>query len=277
MALSIKLTKITPLYPHGFFVQWALGGATASGVYRFDVFRSGSSEGPWELVVRQLANQYAYTDRLVQPEGTAHADYRRPNQLGFTRGFFYRVVVTGPDGAQAEVVDDLDPQLDRKQAQYWRKMVRDLSVGLRKLNGVPCAVLKKKQWGERCPRCYDKVSREVVRANCVTCWGTGFVGGYWAPVKVHTRRSAPVSATQQTPEGKSDSNSVRIWMPHIPQLDRDDVIVFLRDNKRFRVDQQSETQITTVTVHQTISAVEIERSHILYKLPVDVDAVQPLI
>jgi RecJ-like exonuclease len=144
------------------------------------------------------------------------------------------------------------------------------------INGVPVAILKRRHWGERCNSCYDKTTRDVNRSKCIVCYGTGFKFGYFDPVYTKVKRSAPESNSQLTPEGRIDSNSTKIHCAYTPQLDTQDIIVFLRDNRRFIVDQQTETQITTVTVHQVVNALELSRDNIAFRLKVDNKAIQAL-
>ena len=66
-------------------------------------------------------------------------------------------------------------------------------------------------------------------------------------------------------------------MPDYPSLECDDVIVFLRDKSRWRIDQTVGTEIRLQPVHQVVSAQVIDRSNILYTLSVNPDVVNPLL
>lgn len=277
MALSVQFTRVSPMYPQGFYVQWTLRSVdqAASGAYAFTLERSGGPSGPWEPVM-SATDTYAHWDKFDQPAGTTYATHRRPNQFAFGRSYYYRVRVVAPNGVTAEYVDDTEPGLDPKQAQYWRKADYDLRKGLR-FTGTPAAVFKKRRWGERCPKCTSKVTRDPLRGACVNCFGTGFVRGYYEPVLLNLRRGAPQGTSQQTPEGRQDSNGVKITAPSTPGLEPGDLIVFLRDNRRFEVDQQIETQITLVTVHQTVQAMELGHDHVAYRLRVDKTSLNPIL
>lgn len=277
MALEIK--AITPLYPHGFFIQWSIKEATESGEYTFDVYRSGWKEGPWELIARGLSNRYAYVDRFGAPALETTESVLQPNQLALYRPFWYRVVVTTPAGNALEDVDSFQARNegainDNKMSQYHRKATRDFRLSL-KFNGTKCAILKRKHWGVRCD-CVDKKTREIVRSSCRKCWGAGIVGGYWAPHISYARRSVTTNASAITPQGKSDATDTKFWMPDFPSLENEDVILFLRDKSRWRVDQTVGTEIRLHQVHQVVSAQVIDRSHILYQFPVDPDVMEAI-
>lgn len=270
------VTKVTPLTPYGFHVQWALKTAKDSGAYTFEVFRSGSDQGPWESISGPLTNQYAFVDRLPQPEGTVYDQYRRANKLALSRYFVYRVVCTTPTKQILEAFGDTDPKLDYLHAQQWRRAVFDFRLAMRK-QGVPIAVLKRRRWGVRCAKCVDMKTREQIRGACAACWGTGIVDGYWDPVLVMGRRAPTQSTTQTTPDQKVDSASVQVWLPPAPQVEKDDVLVFVRENRRVLVDRQVQTEIGTVVVHQVVVGAEINADNILYRLKVESQNLSPLV
>ena len=279
MSLELTVTGVAPLFPLGFFVQWSLKDATESGAYKFDVYRSGSTEGPWDTVAVGLENQYATVDKFAAPFPATTEESIRPNQLNMFRLFVYRVVVTSPSGKSAEGQLDNAPLddaaiNDRRMSQYARKSIRDFRLSL-KFNGTRCVVLKKRHWGVRC-ECVDKKTKEIVRGSCRKCWGTGIVDGYWTPFTTYARRGAGTNTSAITPQNKSDSADTKIWIPDYPALESDDVLVFMKENTRWRIDQSSSTQIRLQDVHQVISAQALDRSHIIYRYALDPRQIQPL-
>ena len=277
--LQIRLNAVAPLFPLGFFVQWDLSDANESGTYTFDVYRAGSLEGPWELVVGGLTNQYAYTDLLTVPTPLTNETSIRPNQLSLFHIFIYRVVVTSPSGITAEANLDNAPLQDeaindRRMLQYARKALRDFRLTL-KFNGSRCIILKRRHWGTRC-ECVDKKTKEIVRSSCRKCWGTGIVTGYWAPYSTFIRRSAGTAASAVTPENKSDTSDSKFWMPDYPSVEADDVVVFMKENTRWRVDQSTSTQIRLQDIHQVVSAQSIDRGHIIYRYALDPRQIHPI-
>lgn len=272
--MSVEIKAVTPLYPHGFFVQWDIRDASESGEYTFDVYRSGWSEGPWEPISKGLKNQYAFVDRFELPFSATTENVLRPNQLALYRAFWYRIVVTSPSGKTFEAIDDFHPRdegaiNDLKMNQFQRKALRDFRLTL-KFNGTKCVILKRKHWGTRCD-CVDKKTREIIRSSCKKCWGTGILGGYWTPHVTYARRNVTTNASAVTSQGKSDATDTKFWMPDFPSLENEDIIMFFRDKSRWRIDQTVGTEIRLQLVHQVVSAQVIDRSHIIYQLPVDPD------
>lgn len=277
MAITVQLTRTVQLPPDRVFVQWELAGAYQAGPYLSQLFRSHGSNGPWTLIASGT-NLYSFVDKLpnTTPTGDSHA--RPINLLSLARDFYYRVVVTPPGGiqGQAEAVSQIEPTLDGRQKNARRKMLRDELVLLKKGNGVPVAVCKKTRWGERCTKCVDVTTGEIIRGECLACYGTGFLPGYQNPVLTWARRSPSAVQSQVAPAGKVDLNLVQITLLDVPQIQDDDLLIFLRDNRRYIVKQAASTELRTVTVHQEVTASELARSSIEYRLHVDPRNVPPL-
>lgn len=268
MALGIQITRLLPLFPRGVFLQWDLVSPTEVGSYTFDVYRSGSPEGPWTLLSAAYTDQYNYLDTLPLTETP---EERAVNQLSLARGIFYKVAVTPPSGCdnKAEAVSAVEPRLDGKQRLLKRKMLRDASMMLSKLNGVEVAVVKRMHWGPRCTKCYDKFTKEVIRASCTACFGTGFSPGYFSPIVTLGRRGVLPVAKQVSPQGQSEFRPTQVTILDVPKIEPDDVLVFLKDNRRFVVKASIQTELRTVGVHQKLEVSELARSSIEYRIVVD--------
>jgi uncharacterized protein YbaR (Trm112 family) len=272
----LRFTRMTPLTPRGFFLQWSVTPTRASGDYVFSVFRAGAPNGPWTRLAGPLANQYAFVDDLRTAADVTGDPYRSPTQFSLGRRFFYRVTCTTPAGQALEVVDDTDPDLDPLHAQQWRRANFDFNLSVRR-QGIPIVVLKRRRWGVRCAKCTDPKTGEIVRAGCVESWGTAIVGGYWDPVLVWGQRSPAQQTTTVSPEQRSDSAVYEVKLPHAPLVERGDMLVCPRDNLRLEVDQQSQTEIGTVTVHQTVRAIEVNHDHLIYRFKVETQNLKPLV
>lgn len=273
--MKVTITKTSPLTPRGNFVQWTLSEC-APDRYLFDLYRSGSRNGPWEKVVEGLVDTYSFIDRFEQLPGTSPATALRPNQLSQLTNFHYQVTARNASGLLVTDTTEVGPTLAPKQRQELRALTHAQWRGFR-YNGVPVALLKRRKWGVRCKKCIDPITKEVLRSACTSCWGTGFESGYWAPVLTYARRAPMQETSQVTPEGKTNISNTRMVLLAIPRMEQGDLVVFLQDNKRFFVDQQVETQLRTVPVHQVVLLTEISGSDIVYRIPVDPRTVPSLL
>ena len=272
MALGIKFTQLIPLPPHRVYFQWDLINPTEVGSYLFQIERSGSSAGPWEMLNASLPNSYNYIDDLShQPQLPVDGGV---NLYGLNKQIYYRVTVIPPSGCQNGA--QTPPQglytvnIPPVQAGLRRRLLFDEFRILRAYTGADLVLFKKRRWGERCPLCYDPITRAVVRENCMTCYGTSFVGGYWTPVRTRGRVYPPKNIDSKTaPQQKTDSGMSRIQLLDIPLLQDDDLIADLDSNDRFIVEKQQQTELRRKPVHQEVTCSLLANSRVEYKILID--------
>lgn len=273
--MKLDITRTTAIFPYGYMVQWTVADVppSESGSFRFTLQRSGGPEGPW-LTVLDAQDQYGYLDKFNAIEGTL--DESQPNQLRLFSEFHYRLTCVAPSGAVMEARQETGP---KEPTRYMNNVLR---VGQRnfaltlKYNATEMAILKRRRWGTRCKVCTDQTTREQVRAQHKECWGTGIVGGYWTPYYTKARRNTSGNASAITPSGKSDANGALFWLPSSPTLERDDILVSLSDQRRFRVNQEVETQISLQSVHQEVTCVEVLHDNVIYRYPIQRETLNPL-
>ncbi len=271
--MDLNITQTTPILrtakDHGVFLQWDVANPPSSEI-RFNVERSGSLEGPWERIVNGLVGYHFFDRQRTPPAPKPGEEIVDFNYLSLARTVYYRVTATSADGIRSEEISDVGASLPRHQVLLKRKMQTDLAIGFR-FNGVDVAILKRRHWGVRCARCFDNNTRKVLSSKCVSCFGTGFTGGYFNPVRITGRFLAPSADTQLTQHGKTDITQVRFICGQTPAVDVDDVIVEIAQNRRYIVLSQSETQLRRETVHQSIVLSELSRDSVEYKFPAKLD------
>jgi hypothetical protein len=272
---TLTVTRTTPIFPIGVFVQWSVE-SDESGDFLFTVSRSGSPQGPWTALTTNAENIFNYMDRwpTTEPDATTES----VNQLSLSRGIFYKIDVIPPSGSlnASSAITGVEPQLSGRQRLLKRKMLRDESILLRRFNGTPVAILKRKHWGTRCPDCWDPIARESVRAACTTCYGTGFTGGYYDPIVVYARRTVLQRQTGLAPENTTDVATCQFWILDAPYVETLDIVVALKDGRRFVITHLNNTELQVVTVHQKFDATELPRSAIEHRIFVDPLNVPPL-
>ena len=64
-----------------------------------------------------------------------------------------------------------------------KEIVRLEYLNLKKRGGVQGFLLKRKEWGEKCPDCLGYDIEEVINSSCPVCYGTGIVDGYYAGIE----------------------------------------------------------------------------------------------
>ena len=269
--MRVDITQTTPLFrhpaDHGTFIQWTVEDPPTTALH-FKLERSGSLDGPYETLFTQLDGYHFFDKVQYTPPPPPGTLIEKMNFLSLTRTAYYRVTAISEDGQTAYDTSDVGVTLPRRQLLLKRKMQRDLALTF-KFNGVDVAILKRRHWGIRCTSCYDRTTRKIYNSKCPYCYATGFLGGYFDPVRIMGRFLAPNSETQVVPQGKSDTVQVRFICGQQPVVEPDDIIVEVAQNHRYLVMAQSETQLRRETVHQSIIASELTRDSVEYKIPVN--------
>jgi hypothetical protein len=241
-------------------------------IAKFKLERSGSPEGPFELVIDNLEDFHFFDDLRSAPV-PPDADDTRENLsfMSLSRAVYYKVTATDSTGTEAEQIRVVGPDnLSRKLMLLRRKMQRDLGVSF-KFNSLDLAVLKRRHWGLRCRDCFDPLTKKVTDTKCDTCFGTGFEGGYFLPVRIRGRIGVQNVQTTMTPQGKSDVNQKRLTILDYPEVERDDVVVDIKQNKRYIILHRHATEMQAVAVHQQLTVSELARDSVEYRVPANFD------
>jgi hypothetical protein len=281
VALGIRITKVTPLYPRRIFLQWDLIDPTESGSYTFSIKRSGSINGPWEVLVAGEQNNYNYIDDFLdQPhlpdDGKAHAH-------SLARNIYYVVTVIPPSGCANSAISDphgFEPALDPIPTGLRRRLQYDETVLFKRHNGVRLVLLKRRWWGHRCPDCYDPVTQATTKEQCLTCYGTSFIGGYWSPVVVWGRVNTPKKVEAEfigSPRNMKEASPHVITLLDVPLLQDKDLLIETSTNNRYTVRRQTQTELRRHSVHQQVTASLMEHGSVEYRIPVDLRATPPLL
>lgn len=270
--MIVRIVRCTFIKPRSMFIQWTVKNPPGPGVYQVKVFRSGSLEGPWEEVL-STSNTFAYVDTFSVPPPSENA--LRPNYLRLTGNFYYRVTVTAPNGTTASSTVEAGVEATGKLGGIRRKSERDLMVQLRKLDGSAIAIVKRRHYGELCLKCRDKTTHAIIRSSCKACWGTGIIGGYWNPVASFARRTPAGASAAVTPQQRSDTAGVTLWLPSTPAVEPDDILVSFRDQRRYVVSDAEQPEVQMEPTHQKVTVQELPSDSLLYELTVSPD-VRPL-
>jgi hypothetical protein len=145
--------------------------------------------------------------------------------------------------------------------------------------GMPMLVLKKVTAGKsRCGDCWDKIAKRVIRSNCRTCHGTGWVGdgvgGYYDPVYTYADFSPDPEQIGVTTFGKVQSNQTQIFMTNYPRMSVGDLVIELLTGKRWKVSQLRDTEKNRSKMLQFVVLDEIEKGDIEYKIDIDTNYIE---
>jgi hypothetical protein len=228
--------------------------------YTFEVERSESALGPFDPISDTFSDRYHYRDVMVNP-------FHRHRQ------YWYRIKVTKKSDSSVRYSD---PSRREPSPDLIAREVRRLEVLLmREFIGRTCWVFPVRTFGQRCPDCYDRVSRKRYRQNCVSCYDTSFRGGYLSPIATTLQIDPAPKVTQQTSLVETQQQNATARVPYFPPLKPRDILVEA-ENIRWQVVTVSNTQRLRAILHQEIQIHRLPESDIEFKLPINIDDLQQL-
>ena len=137
---------------------------------------------------------------------------------------------------------------------------------LDRFDGVAGVALMLRREGERCSECWNFIEAKRMKDHCLTCYGTGWEGGYWEPIPVTFRylRIPTVGQLRADPVPNYDS-VYQLQLVYHPSLLEGDVLVDGHNGDRYRVHTvELITYRSSFPVFQNVVAVRVPTDDDLY-------------
>jgi hypothetical protein len=223
------------------------------------VYRSESPMGPWDLVAGPFEDRYRFVDNRV-------------NLQARWRILYYKI----------KSVEKIDPTNVMESDPFWLEGDPDLiAAEIQRLErllweeyaGRRCFIFPARTFGQHCPNCFegpDKgkgYSSQRRRSQCLTCYDTGFVRGYFDPIEIFIQIDPSPKSVQTLPITERQQNDTTARLPNFPLMKPRDIIVEA-ENIRWRVVQVTATERLRSVVHQELRLHEIVKGDIEFQLPV---------
>jgi hypothetical protein len=219
--------------------------------YTFQVLRSESPAGPWDPLTVPFKDQYYFRDAS-------------PALLHKWRTLYYLLRVTD---LRTNEVKDFGPTAQLPEPDLIAlEIMRQEDMLFREWIGRKCWLFPIKTFGPRCI-CYDRVKGKRTRSNCVTCYDTGYLGGYMSPIECYVQVDPSANATQETPLGTQQTNNVSARLTAFPPVKPNDMLVE-SENRRWKAVTVASTARLRAVVHQELTLHEIPRGDVEYKIPI---------
>lgn len=106
-----------------------------------------------------------------------------------------------------------------------KAILRKKALSINKKVGRNFILLKKKTWGTRCPDSWDSTLFRNTDSNCETCFGTGWVGGYFTPIEFKGMVNAAPKYNQIQMFGEWKPSDEMLLTLNYPILHPRDIII----------------------------------------------------
>lgn len=220
----------------------------------------------WELepTAQNLSNLKFFVDRNEAPneykqlnaEGLSaydlyeYVDYTA-NLFDLNRMYFYRIrAVEIIDGAPQQTFTSYEATWDGDLDATGLFIVEEHEFEHRWVDGVPSMVFKKRHDGTNCPNCWDNILKRVTTSHCTVCFGTGRLGGYYPPIEVWIKYEPDPKVEGIAEWGLRQASKTKAHLTNYPLLTPDDVIVELKPNRFWKVENVSYPEKTRTIILQ---------------------------
>lgn len=137
-----------------------------------------------------------------------------------------------------------------------------------KKTGIQGTLLKRRQWGTVCPLCLDFDTNEVTDNRCPSCFGTGFLGGYFKGIELWVTLSNLKRNKQITDLAVVDPFDRSGRCVAYPYLDTKDIWVNNQTNERYAISEPTNVaEIRGIPIVYTAMFSKAPASSILYDVP----------
>ena len=252
--LALQIVNIHPVENKFFRIQWEIDvDQTGPGPFTFDLHRSGAERGPWDQIATGLTG-ITFDDNY-------------PLLHGMSKDTFYYVEAS-PGGFKS-LPTKWGRRLPKAKRAIVQKIINDERLLLVHGMGSPAYIVKRRQWGERCKKCWDPGSGQVIKSKCGACYGTSFEQGFLTPIDtlMHIKPSMPGSDPGSETSSPEVENA-QGFMQAFPSVSRGDFVVEPYMNKRWEVIAVTPTEILRTTVHQDITLSRLPTAHVIYTVEV---------
>ena len=190
--------------------------------YEFIVQKSNNQFGPFHSISTGIINNSHFRDLSVRGSVSKNSIYYR---------LIIKNRVSGVENIYPEEGNGI--RLEAKLDLTALEIARINFLKLKELAGRRIWILPVKVFGQHC-KCYDPVMRRKVRSNCVTCYDTGWVGGYDSPVETYGLIIQPDDILTKTNFGDVQIKNGYVNLPNYPIVE-DGFIIVDPDNNRWKI------------------------------------------
>lgn len=245
----------------GFDLYWDV--QTRGFTPKFQVQMAETESGTWTSLLGSTTASYSATEV-------------GPKRLNFQTDLFFRLLVidetiplspvtvlTGP----AEFASFMQ---NRHDACLYREMLRREDLGLRKYHGQPGSLLRRIVHGTPCTVCLDETLGGSADSNCPTCFGTGFVGGYYPDVPIYVDMADQPSGpdnTVLTPAGPAEVRPCDSIFPAYPAVKFKDIFVEYATRQRHEIQSVTADEFRGSNIRQIVTLSRLQPSDIAYQVP----------
>ena len=222
-----------------------------------------------------VATQTAVLPVYPKPDSRVTCSYRRVRSLlptDLARRIFYRVTTVGyhSDGELVETPLEhavATSSYEIEKLDYiWREAVRR-NRWILEQGGERVKAFIRKSTGLRCLCLEDDYHKQPVN-DCLTCFGTGFVGGYEGPYDILVAPDDAERRLAQKDIGRTVEHTYEVWTGPAPLLSQRDFLVKVNGD-RYSIGAVRMPTNRGMILQQHFNIGHLDEKDIRYRVPMD--------
>jgi hypothetical protein len=224
-----------------------------------------------EKVYDEIRKTY-FTPPVPNEFSTVLVSYKtklHTTKVNLRKSYFYKVsVVTEEDETDLDLIkpETLQPE---NLTYIWEEAIRRNSW-LRDQGGERVLLFIKKRAGQPCPCTLKDVKQRSHRKpekDCPTCYGSGFVGGFYGPIPIIVGPLTAENKINQTERGLKLELQVETWCGPFPIMTQRDMIV-RRNGDRCIIGPVTKNEVNGIMVQQHFSIEYLDSTDVRYTFPI---------
>lgn len=226
------------------------------GTCIFNVYFSQTEDGPFEKITSTPLTGTFLSDTSTQEYSKFHNGWYIVEAILLDKGNVkLRSTPTTWDTTQTHWVGIRAAEIQRREYLLLNKFV-----------GVKSYLFRKKNYGRRCPACWDSRTEQILDDHCPVCIGTSFEGGFFEPAPLFLQYETTPSDRQKVYYGAMETNQIGAWTISVPEITPHDIIVRTGDWGAYRVDRIMRTELQANTVRQIMTLTQLSKGDVEYQL-----------
>lgn len=243
--------------------EFVIPSGTVLSNYSVDIYRSESPGLAGELTGYDIIasglslENYSYTDTSVSGLGD-------PNRI-----WYYKLNVFATHTNSSTSYPEFPGFAQVTRSDYAaREILRQKNMSLMRYSARTFFLLKRRTWGTHCTRSWDATLFRDKDPFCPACFGTGWEGGYFAPIPFPGMINPSPKFSEINMFGEWKPSDNLITMLNYPPLQPRDIIVD-DQGRRWAVIQIRTVEKLGRVIEQSAQLGLIDYGDILYSIPVD--------
>lgn len=217
MDITLKSLVVDSFNKNYNSLTWELSEIPA-GNFSIQIYRSegpGENISEYDLITTVPISSFTYTDTGVG------------KLADFSRSWYYKLKILNMDDVLDFLVVPTIPITanDVMKDKVGNEILRLKELSLTRFTQRTLYLLKRRTWGTHCTVCWDETYQRSTDEQCPVCAGTGWVRGYFDPVRFKGVITPSPSHNQVLQFGLWKDGSIMMTCLNYPKLVAQDIIV----------------------------------------------------